>query len=168
MTRLTLCFTGVALLAFFVAGCDTNTNTNTNANSNARAAGAGGANKNDRNVSREDFDKQKDRFEKEAKGLGHKIGTGAEDLWIWTKTRAALASADDLRDSTIKVDVDNNVVTLSGSVPTAAQKGNAERAARGVEGVTGVKNEIQVAPAGANTNGNTNTNRNTNRNRNAR
>jgi hypothetical protein len=167
MTRLTLCFISIALAAIFVVGC--NTNTNTNANSNARAdARNANSNRNDRGLSREDFDKQKDRFEKEAKDLGHKIGTGAEDLWIWTKTRAALASADDLRDSTIKVDVDNNVVTLSGSVPTAAQKSKAEQVARGIEGVTSVKNEIQVAPAGTNTNAHTNTNRNTNRNRNAR
>lgn len=169
MTRLKLCFISIALAAIFAAGCDTATNTNTNANSNTRAAAReSGGNKNDRGLSREDFDKQKDRFEKEAKGLGHKIGSGAEDLWIWTKARAALASADDLRDSTIKVDVDNNAVTLSGSVPTAAQKSNAEQVVRGVEGVTGVKNEIQVAPDGANANGNTNTNRNTGRNRNAR
>lgn len=164
MTRLTLCFIGIALAAILIAGCDTNTNTN--ANSNSRAAA--NANKKGKDVSREDFDKQKERFEKEAKDLGNKIGAGAEDLWIWTKTRAALASADDLRDSTIKVDVDNNVVTLSGSVPTAAQKSSAEQVARGVEGVTSVKNEIQVAPAGAGTNGNANTNRNVNRNRNAR
>ncbi|MFP5261714.1 MAG: BON domain-containing protein [Blastocatellia bacterium] len=169
MTRLTSCIIGVALAAVFIAGCDTATNTNTNANSNSRAAAReSGGNKNDRGLSREDFDKQKDRFEKEAKDLGHKIGSGAEDLWIWTKARAALASADDLRDSTIKVDVDNNAVTLSGTVPTAAQKSNAEQAVRSVEGVKGVKNEIQVAPAGANANGNTNANRNTNRNRNAR
>jgi hypothetical protein len=167
MTRLTLCFISIALAAIFVVGCDTNTNTNANSNARADARNAN-ANKNDRGLSREDFNKQKDRFEKEAKDLGHKIGTGAEDLWIWTKTRAALASADDLRDSTIKVDVDNNVVTLSGSVPTAAQKSKAEQVARGIEGVTSVKNEIQVAPAGTNTNAHTNTNRNTNRNRNAR
>ncbi|HEX8088502.1 MAG TPA: BON domain-containing protein [Blastocatellia bacterium] len=169
MIRLTMCFISIALAAIFVAGCDTATNTNANGNSNSRAAAReSGGNKNDRGLSREDFDKQKDRFEKEAKDLGHKIGMGAEDLWIWTKARAALASADDLRDSTIKVDVDNNAVTLSGSVPTAAQKSNAEQVVRGVEGVKGVKNEIQVALAGTNANGNTNTNRNTGRNRNAR
>ena len=166
MNKLALFFIGILLAAILVAGCDTNTN---NANSNTRAAARNdNANKNSREISREDFDKQKDRFEKEAKDLGRKIGAGANDLWIWTKTRAALASADDLRDSTISVDVDNNAVTLTGTVPDQAQKGKAEQVARGIEGVSGVKNEIQVAPAGANTNRNTNTNRNANRNRNAR
>src|SRR5215211_7871706 len=112
MTKLTVFFISIALATIFVAGCDTNTNTNANSNSRA-AARNDNANRNDGGVSREDFDKQKDRFEKEAKDLGRKIGTGANDLWIWTKTRAALASADDLRDSTINVDVDNNVVTLT-------------------------------------------------------
>jgi hyperosmotically inducible periplasmic protein len=151
----------------FVVGCDTNTNTNANSNSRA-AARNNNTNKNNSGISREDFDKQKDRFEKEAKDLGRKIGTGAQDLWIWTKTRAALASEDGLTDSTINVDVDNNAVTLTGSVPDAAQKSKAEQVARGIEGVTSVKNEIQVGPAGASANGNNNTNRNMNRNRNAR
>ena len=167
MTRLTVCFISIALAAIFIVGCDTNTNSNANSNTRSTAR-ADNANKNDKGVSREDFEKQKDRLAKEAKDLGRKIGTGAEDLWIWTKTRAALASADDLNDSTINIDVDNNAVTLTGSVPTAAQKSKAEQVVRGVEGVTGVKNEIQVAPAGANANGNTNRNGNRNRNRNAR
>ena len=167
MTRLAGFFISIALAAVFAAGCDTNTNTNANSNSRA-AVRNNNANKNDGGVSREDFDKQKDRFAKEAKDLGNKIGTGAEDLWLWTKTRTALASADGLNDSTINVDVDNNAVTLTGSVPDAAQKSKAEQVARGIEGVTSVKNEIQVAPAGASTNKNTGTNRNTNRNRNAR
>ncbi|HKP84921.1 MAG TPA: BON domain-containing protein [Blastocatellia bacterium] len=167
MNRLAVFFISVVLAAVFAVGCDTNTNTNANSNSRA-AARDNNVNKNGRSVSREDFDKQKDRFAKEAKDLGNKIGTGAEDLWIWTKTRAALASADGLTDSTIKVDVDNNAVTLTGTVPDAAQKSKAEQVARGIEGVTGVKNEIQVAPAGSDTNRNAGTNRNTNRNRNAR
>jgi hypothetical protein len=158
----------IVFAALFV-GCDTNTNTNANSNSRP-AARNGNANSNGGAISREDFEKQKERFEKEAKDMGRKIGAGANDLWIWTKTRAALASADDLRDSTISVDVDNDVVTLTGTVPDQAQKSKAEQVARGIEGVSSVKNEIQVAPAGANTNRNmnTNTNRNMSRNRNAR
>jgi hypothetical protein len=167
MSRLAVFFISIVLAAMLVVGCDTNTNTNANSNSRA-AARNNNANKNDGGISREDFEKQKDRLAKEAKDLGRKIGTGAEDLWIWTKTRAALASADGLTDSTINVDVDSNVVTLTGSVPDAAQKGKAEQVARGIEGVASVKNELQVAPAGTNANGNSNTNGNTNRNRNAR
>ena len=163
MSKLTVLFLSIVFAAIFVVGCDTNTNTNTNANSNSRAAARNeNANRSNTGLSREDFEKQKDRLAKEAKDLGRKIGTGANDLWIWTKTRAAFASADDLRDSTISVDVDNGAVTLTGSVPNPAQKTKAEQVARGIEGVSSIKNDLQVAPAGSNTNRNTNTNRNRN------
>ena len=77
------------------------------------------------------------------------------------KARAALAAVDDLRDSTINVDVDNSVITLRGDVGSAAQKAAAEKAAKGIEGQKGVKNNLAVKPAGSGTNtnakGNTNT-----------
>ena len=119
-----------------------NTAVVTNANNaNTRAA----ANDNrGRDVTREDFDRDKDRYSKEAKDSGRKIGTGANDLWIWVKTRAALLAADDLRDSTVNVDVDNDVVTLTGTVANAAQKTRAETVAKGIEGVKSVKNNVTV------------------------
>ena len=60
------------------------------------------------------------------------------------KTRFDLAAADDLRDSTINVDVDNGVVTLTGTVASAAQKTRAEAVAKAVEGVKSVKNQLKV------------------------
>lgn len=114
--------------------------TNAN-NANTRAAthdNRGG------DVKREDFDRDKDRYSKEAKDSGRKIGTGANDLWIWVKTRAAMAAADDLRDSTVNVDVDNDTVTLTGTVANAAQKARAETVAKGIEGVKTVKNQVTV------------------------
>lgn len=125
-------------------GCQTNSNKNGNANAPS-ATRNGNANKGDWNISREEFEKQKDRLEKEAKDLGRKIGNRSEDLWIWTKTRGALASAKDLSDSTINVDVENNVVTLSGTVPNESQKTRAEEIARGIEDVKSVKNDIAVS-----------------------
>src|SRR3954454_9902315 len=121
MSKLTLLLIAVALSVIFIVGCDTNTNTNANSNSRA-AARTENANKGGSGLSREDFEKQKGRFEQEAKDLGRKIGTGANDLWLWTKTRGALAAENDLRDSTISVDVDNGVVTLTGTVPDQPQK----------------------------------------------
>ena len=53
-------------------------------------------------------------------------------------------TADDLRDSTINVDVVNDVVTLKGTVETAAQKTKAEQVTKGIEGVKSVKNELTV------------------------
>ena len=68
------------------------------------------------------------------------------------KTRFDLAATDDLRDSTINVDVDNAVVTLTGTVASAAQKTRAETVAKGIDGVTSVKNQLKVQAANANAN----------------
>jgi hyperosmotically inducible protein len=152
--RLAALVTCVLLLAIFVAGCDTatNSNGNNNRNSNANANTSARGDNANRGMSREDFEKSKDSLARQAKDLGRKVGAGADDLWIWTKTRTALAAADDLRDSTISVDVENNVVTLSGTVPAEAQKARAEQVARGIEGVSSVKNQITVARNAANAN----------------
>jgi hyperosmotically inducible protein len=96
------------------------------------------------NITRADYDRDKDRYAQEAKQAGRTIGTGANDGWLWTKTRAALATTANLRDSTINVDVSNAVVTLTGTVATAAQKEQAAAAAKGIEGVTSVTNNLKV------------------------
>ncbi len=148
---------GVVLSALTI-GCDTttngNTNTNTtisNANMNANANVNANANMNantrmvNANISREEYDRDRESFGDEARRLGRTIGAGANDGWLWTKTRAVLAAADDLRDSTINVDVENDVVTLTGTVATQAQKTRAEQVAKGVEGVQSVRNNLTVA-----------------------
>ena len=80
----------------------------------------------------------------------------------YEKTRAALLATDDLRESTINVDVANDVVTLKGTVANAAQKTRAEQVAKAIDGVKSVKNELKVAPADSITNTRSNTS-NTNR-----
>ena len=148
-----------AILVALAVGCGTASNTNNtnttnasanNANANLNVNGTANtkANENKKtvnaNITREEYEKTKDTIVEEAKRLGRNIGTGANDGWIWTKTRALLATADDLRDSTINVDVENDVVTLSGTVATAAQKAQAAKVAKGVEGVKSVKNNLTV------------------------
>jgi hyperosmotically inducible protein len=150
---------GFTLIVAGAAGCDTASNTNsyantnanlaaTNSNMNANANANMNANSSRRsvnaNITREEYERDKDSFTEDAKRLGRTIGTGANDGWLWTKTRALLAAADDLRDSTIDVDVDNEVVTLSGTVATPAQKNRAAQVARGVEGVKNVRNNLVV------------------------
>lgn len=95
-------------------------------------------------VTREQYDKERADYERE-KGTSN-IGQGANDSWIWFKTRAALLGTSDLRESTVNVDVANDVVTLKGTVETAAQKTKAEQVAKGIDGVKSVKNELKVAP----------------------
>jgi hypothetical protein len=156
----------LALSGLSIAGCQTGTNTNANQNGN-RGATNDNANARGRDggMSREDFERQKDSLAQQARELGRTIGSGADDLWIWTKVRAQLATADDLRDSTVSVDVDNNAVTLSGTVASDAQKSRAAEVARSVEGVRSVTNNLTVSATGGG-NANANTNRNTNRNAN--
>jgi len=150
---------GVTLIVMAI-GCETATNTNTNSNvavsnantnANVNSNTNANVNKNDNrgiinaNISREEYEKVRDSLSEEAKSLGRTVGTGANDGWLWTKTRGVLATTDDLRDSTINVDVDNAVVTLSGTVATPAQKAKAAQVAKGVEGVKSVKNNLVVA-----------------------
>jgi len=152
---------GIAVLAL-AAACNNTTNQNANANATPAASTTpASANANtSRRGTREEYEKNKETYAQQAKDLGRKVGNGLNDGWLWTKTRFDLAAANDLRDSTINVDVDNEVVTLSGTVATAAQKAKAESVAKSVVGVKQVKNMLKVAPA-ANTNANTKANANT-------
>ena len=145
-------------LAILVAGCDNTANNNANANANAANANAAATatpavandNANRRAPTREEYDRDKARYEREAKESGRKVGSGANDGWLWVKTRFDLATADDLRDSTIDVDVDNGVVTLSGTVASTAQKARAEQVVTVVEGVRSVRNQLRVTSDNAN------------------
>ena len=157
MRRLTI-FTAAALAAVSI-GCSTADNTNVNVNkamnansnvavvvpNNTNVAMNSNMNSNNRyssNMTREEYDKNKADYDKDR--AGSTIGSGINDSWLWFKTKAALAGVNDLRDSTINVDVTNDVITLKGTVATAAQKAAAETAAKGIEGQKGIKNELKV------------------------
>jgi len=160
----------LAGLLLLIVGCDNTANTNNrvaNANANANAVNTNTVatstpvtttNDNRRAPTRADYERDKERYNREAKESGRTVGTGVNDGWLWVKTRFDLAAADDLRDSTINVDVDKAVVTLTGTVASAAQKSRAEAVAKSVEGVTGVKNMLKVTTGNTNSNANANTN----------
>ncbi len=97
-------------------------------------------------MSREDYEKDKAHHVNKAKETGSKIGEGANDAWLWTKTRAVLMTTNDLRDSTINVDVIDGVITLKGTVSSVKEKMKAEQVAKGIEGMKGVKNALKVVP----------------------
>ena len=185
MKRLVATVAGAALAAF-AAACatdTTNTNavnenrtvttttttTNTNANTNVANANTNARRTYNANITEEEYNRDKERYGREAKEGGETIGQGLKDGWLWVKTKAALAAADELRDSTINVDVDNGVITLRGSVANAAQKTAAEKTANGIEGKKSVKNMLKIDPnAGVvmNSNNSNATNHNaTNRNK---
>lgn len=69
-----------------------------------------------------------------------------QDAWITMKTKIALITADDIRTSDLNVDTVNGAVTLHGKVETAADKANADRVAKGIDGVKTVQNLLQVVP----------------------
>lgn len=73
------------------------------------------------------------------------IKQDSKDSWLTTKVKSALAADVGLKTLTgINVDTTGSVVTLKGSVDTATNKSRAEQVARGVEGVSSVKNELTV------------------------
>lgn len=156
----------IAVLSLSLA-CDGGANRN-NSNTNNRNANlaaspsptlAANTNTNtNRAPTREEYDRDRERYNREARESGRTVGSGPNDGWLWVKTRFELATADDLRDSTINVDVDNAVVTLSGTVASAAQKTRAEQVAKQVEDVRSVRNQLKVTSDNANANANANTN----------
>ncbi|HZI16986.1 MAG TPA: BON domain-containing protein [Pyrinomonadaceae bacterium] len=77
-----------------------------------------------------------------------KVGSGGNDMFLFTKVRAAVAGAGELQGAGIVLNVSDGVVILSGSVPDETQKAKAAELARGVEGVKGVRNELRVAKGG--------------------
>ena len=158
----------VAVISLFGAACNgtATNNANTN-NSNLRTVATPSptptptavASDTRRAPTREEYERDRERYNREAKESGRTVGTGVNDGWLWVKTRFDLAAADDLRDSTINVDVDNAVVTLTGTVASAAQKTRAEQVAKSVTDVKSVRNQLRVVSDNANANTNANTRR---------
>lgn len=72
---------------------------------------------------------------------------GVSDAWISTKVKMLLLNSPMVSGLPIDVDTDERRVTLHGKVPSAAEKGEAERIARASTGVESVRNLLQVVPA---------------------
>lgn len=174
--------TFVAIFAMALIGCQTATNTNINAKTNAMNVNSNTAvvvnnnsnmvmnanmsngNRMNSNVNKEEYNKNRADYEKD-KGSST-IGQGANDSWLWFKTRAALLATNDLRESTINVDVVNDVVTLKGTVATKAESDKAASVAKGIEGVKSVTNQLKVAPNDSMTNMSSNSSMKSNTNAN--
>ncbi|OZI74229.1 BON domain-containing protein [Bordetella genomosp. 12] len=77
------------------------------------------------------------------------VGEYASDSAITGKVKAALVGDKDLSALDVAVETNNGVVTLTGTVGTAAQADKAAVVTRGVEGVKQVKNNVKVDPAKA-------------------
>jgi osmotically-inducible protein OsmY len=73
-------------------------------------------------------------------------GTGAyvDDAVITTKTKAAIFNEPTLKSAEINVETFKGVVQLSGFVSGQSSMDTAVQVARGVAGVTSVKNDMQL------------------------
>jgi hypothetical protein len=145
-------------------GTTSNTNSNTNHSNGMTNLGTNNANSNmyvtnsntnsskwNSNISKEEYEKNRTDYEKN-KSSNESVGQSLEDSWLWFKTKSALATTSDLRDSTINVDVANGVITLKGTVATAAEKTKAKQVADGIEGKKSVVDQLKVAPNDSMTN----------------
>lgn len=79
-------------------------------------------------------------------GSGRADAADANDAWITTKAKIALLTTDDLSATSVNVDTLDGKITLHGTVPTEAEKARAASVAKGIDGVTSVKNLLQVVP----------------------
>jgi len=105
---------------------------------------------NDREVAREDYTEEMARKQREeADRRGDTIGDSIDDAWIHTKIVAKLIGNADTPQRKINVDVNNNVVTLRGTVDNAAEKAEAEQVAKNTDGVRQVINQLKVGKMAA-------------------
>lgn len=96
-------------------------------------------------ISREGYtEEMADKQREKARGWGDNVGDSLDDAWIHTKIVAKLIGNEDTPKRKINVDVNNNVVTLRGTVETSEEKMEAERVAKDTEGVSRVVNQIKV------------------------
>ena len=73
-------------------------------------------------------------------------GTGEylTDSWITTKVKAALVEDSQVKATEVNVETFKGAVQLSGFVSSQAAMNEAVRIARGIKGVTSVKNDMRV------------------------
>ena len=99
-------------------------------------------------VDRKDFNEEMAREARErAAKSSDSIGDSIDDAWIHTKINSQLFGKGGFPGGSLNVDVKNSVVTLRGTVATAADKAKAEQVARDTGGVKSVRNQLVVKSA---------------------
>lgn len=79
-------------------------------------------------------------------GSATKESTGEyfDDTWITTKVKAALVDDAQVKSTEINVETFKGVVQLSGFVSSSAAMQQAVKVAKGIKGVTSVKNDMRI------------------------
>ena len=75
-----------------------------------------------------------------------RAGAEVTDGWITTDLKTRIEADKVLRNGDIHVDTDHHVVTLTGSVPSAAARAKAVATARKINGVTHVVDKLSIKP----------------------
>jgi len=75
---------------------------------------------------------------------GETVGETVDDTGITTRVKAALAADKGSSLTRVGVETTRGVVQLTGVVQSAADRSRAEQVTRGVSGVRGVANNLQV------------------------
>jgi hyperosmotically inducible periplasmic protein len=75
---------------------------------------------------------------------GETLGQNIDDTTITTTVKTKLAAEKGSTLTRVQVDTNRGVVQLTGVVDSAADRSLAERVTRGVSGVKGVANNLQV------------------------
>jgi osmotically-inducible protein OsmY len=71
-------------------------------------------------------------------------GEYVTDSWITTKVKAALVEDSQVKATEVNVETFKGVVQLSGFVSSNAAMQQAVRLARGIKGVTSVRNDMRI------------------------
>ena len=79
-------------------------------------------------------------------GSETKSSTGEyfDDTWITTKVKAALLEDPQVKSAEVNVETFKGTVQLSGFVSSSAAMQQAVKVARSIQGVTSVKNDMQI------------------------
>lgn len=161
-TKRLIVFTTAAILSMlFAAGCSTTDTTNTSeatATSNTVANNSNsssvGPTANDAatpvitpavNNSQSAPVKSGSPAPQTAKIPDHKIGSGGNDFYLFSKIRGQINEDAQLKNTNLVVNINDGVVTLTGTVANPEQKAQAEQLAHGVEGVKGIKNQLRIS-----------------------
>ena len=92
-----------------------------------------------------DADAKTDAAQRKAADATDRAGAATSDAALTSMVKTKFLADDDIAGLKINVDSKNGVVTLTGTVPTAAEKALALKVARGTDGVKSVVDRLKVA-----------------------
>lgn len=87
-----------------------------------------------------------ERAGEKVKGTAGTAGEAVNDAWITTKVKTQFVNEGALKGSDINVDTNDHVVTLKGTVMSAAGRAKAVEIAKGTEGVHRVVDQLTIGP----------------------